>query len=116
MNKSYVQLLWAIAINRVRMRAPKALRITAHVVDDDSGSDTRKQNKSRETQKRKRRDEKDNLQTEMMKKKKSKGFGIGGKQTKLFQYLADDDDDVKFCTKQRAKVSDSEEEEDRAQP
>ena len=92
-NKSYVQRLRAIAVNRVRMKAPK-VRMTAHVVDDDSGSGTRELNKSRETQKRKRQDEKDNLQTEMKKKKKkSKGFGIGGKQTKLLQYLKDDDDD-----------------------
>ena len=70
-NKSYVKRLRAVAVNRVRMRAPKALRITARVVDDDSGLDTRKPNASRDTQKRKRQHERNDLQTAVKKKKKS---------------------------------------------
>ena len=94
-NKSYVQRLRAIAVNRVRMRAPK-VRTTAHVNNHDSGSRIRKLNPSRETQKRKRQEERDNLLTTMKKKKKktkSKGFGTGMKQTTLFRYLPDDDND-----------------------
>ena len=52
-NKSYIHRLQAIAVNRVRMRAPK-VRTTAHVNNHDSGSRIRKLNPSRETQKRKR--------------------------------------------------------------
>ena len=93
-NKSYVQRLRAIAVNRVRMRAPK-VRTTAHVNNHDSGSRIHKLNPSRETQKRKRQEERDNLLTTMKKKKKtmSKGFGTGMKQTTLFRYLSDDDND-----------------------
>ena len=61
-NKSYVQRLRAIAVNRVRMRAPK-VRTTAHVNNHDSGSRIHKLNPSRETQKRKRQEERDNLLT-----------------------------------------------------
>jgi hypothetical protein len=92
-NKSYVQRLRAIAVNRVRMRAPK-VRTTAHVNNHDSGSRIHKLNPSRETQKRERQEEKDDLVTTMKKKKtKSKGFGTGMKQTTLFRYLPDDDND-----------------------
>ena len=73
-NKSYVQRLRAIAVNRVRMRAPK-VRMTAHVVDDDSGSGIRELNKSRDNQKRKRQHERNDLQTAVKKKKKKKKSG-----------------------------------------
>jgi hypothetical protein len=93
-NKSYIHRLQAIAVNRVRMRAPK-VRTTAHVNNHDSGSRIRKLNPSRETQKRKRQEERYNLLTSMKKTKKtkSKGFGTGMKQTTLFRYLPDDDND-----------------------
>ena len=95
-NKSYIHRLQAIAVNRVRMRAPK-VRTTAHVNNHDSGSRIHKLHPSRETQKRKRQEERDNLLTSMKKKKKkktmSKGFGTGMKQTTLFRYLPDDDND-----------------------
>ena len=73
-NKSYVKRLRAVAVNRVRMRAPK-VRMTAHVVDDDSGSGIRELNKSRDNQKRKRQHERNDLQTAVKKKKKKKKSG-----------------------------------------
>jgi len=64
------------------MKAPKICR-SAPVVDHVDGTDSRKTNASRVTQKRKRKHEKYDLSKPIPKKKTNKGSGVGKNQTTL---------------------------------